>query len=368
MSGTTTDPGDKSSGQIETEVAETRAHVSGTLDALREKLAPGQLMDQMVDQITDYARGSGGAEFARNLGSSVRANPLPVALIGAGIAWLLLSRNDASGPVAPSASAPVPRLIPAPARGPHLGSMPLSGSGSGPGMAGTARARVSDAVGTAQERMGQVAGAAGDAVSGAASAMGDAASRVAEAGSELVDSVSDAAGRAVQGLGAFGQQAAGAAGEGLGMVRSTASSTARTASRGLDQLTEAQPLLFGALGLALGAALGAVLPRTSTEDQLMGEMRDTVADRVGDAAREGYESVRTAAGEHLGQVQEAVAATYSETKEKLDQGGLSAAGDVLGKAAGEVTRAAGEALRGVAEEAKRSIAEAGEPKDGPKQG
>jgi ElaB/YqjD/DUF883 family membrane-anchored ribosome-binding protein len=359
MSGTGTDPGAKSSGEIETEVERTRANVSDTLDALRGKMAPSQLMDQMVDRVTDYARGSGGAEFARNLGASVRANPLPVALIGAGIAWLLLSKNDSAGgvsggPAAPSAHAPVPRLLPAPG-GDSSGGMAASAAG----MAGTARARVSGAMETVQDRAGQMAGAAGDAVSRAGSAVGDAASRVAAAGSDLVDSASDSAGRAVQGLGAFGQQAVGAVGEGLGSARSGAAS----ASRGLGQLTEAQPLLFGALGLALGAALGAVLPRTRAEDQLMGETRDTVADRVGEAAREGYENVRSAAGEHLDHVQEAVATTYSETKQRLDQEGISSAGDVLGKAAGDVTRAAGEALRGVAEEARRTV-EGGEPKQG----
>ncbi|HEY8613011.1 MAG TPA: DUF3618 domain-containing protein [Roseomonas sp.] len=370
MSGTTTDPGDKSSGQIETEVEQTRANVSGTLDALRGKLAPGQLMDQVVDQVTDYARGSGGAEFARNLGASIRDNPLPVALIGAGIAWLLLSKNGSGGHASSSASASSPKLLPPPDSGSYsgayVGSMPVSGSGSG--RTGTARARISDMVESTQERAGQAAGAASDAMSRATSAVGDAASRVAAAGSDLASSVSDAAGRAAQGLGSLGQQAVGAVGEGLGTARSRASSTTRGASGSFEHLAEAQPLLFGALGLALGAALGAVLPRTQTEDRLLGEARDTVADRVEDAAREGYESVRAAAGEQLERVQESVAATYSETKEQLDRGGLSNAGNTLGKAAGDVTRVAGEALREVAEGTKRSIAEAGEPKERPHQG
>lgn len=358
MSGTSTDPGVKSSGEIESEVEQTRANVSGTLDALRGKMAPSQLMDQVVEQITDYARGSGGSEFVRNLGTSVRTNPLPVVLIGAGIAWLLLSKNEATGGTStgsstPPANAPVPRLLPAPSGGSSESGMAASAGN----MAGTARARVLDAIDAAQDRVGQVAGAAGDAASRASVAVGDAASRVTAVGSDIAGSVSDAAGRAVQSVGAFGQQAVGAAGEGLNTARSTAAS----AARGVGQLTEAQPLLFGALGLALGAALGAVLPRTQAEDQLLGEMRDTVVNQVGDAAREGYENVRTAADEHLNHVQEAVAATYSETKQRLDQEGLSSVGDVLGQAAGNVTRAAGEALRSVTEEARRTV-EGGEPK------
>jgi hypothetical protein len=61
-------------------------------------------------------------------------------------------------------------------------------------------------------------------------------------------------------------------------------------------------------------------------------------------------------------VQERVADTYSEVKDQLNQGGLSSAGETLGKAAGDITRAAGEAMRGVADEAKRSISEGPEAK------
>jgi ElaB/YqjD/DUF883 family membrane-anchored ribosome-binding protein len=367
MSGTT-NAGEKSSGQIETEVEQTRANVSGTLDALREKLAPGQMMDQLVDQVADYARGSGGAEFARNLGASVRDNPLPVALIGAGIAWLLLSRNGAGGQAASATSTSGPKLLPAPDSGTrstsYIGSMPISASER----RGTARARVSDVIGSTQEKMSDAAGAAHETVSRATSAVSDAASQVTMAGADLAESVSNTAGKAAQGIGSLGHQAAEAIGEGLSTARHHASSATRAGSGGLEHFAEAQPLLFGALGLALGAALGALLPRTRTEDRLLGEVRDNVADRVGDAAREGYESVRTAAGERLDRVQDAVASTHSEMKDRLNQGDLSSVGDTLGKAAGDVTRAAGEALRGVAEDAKRSIAETGEPHEHPHRG
>jgi hypothetical protein len=367
MSGTT-NPGDKSSGQIETEVEQTRANVSGTLDALREKLAPGQMMDQLVDQVADYARGSGGAEFVRNLGASVRDNPLPVALIGAGIAWLLLSKNGTGSHAASATSSSNPKLLPAPDHGSsstsYIGSMPIAASEN----TGTARARVSDVIGSTQEKVSDAAGATRETVSRASSAVRDAASHVTTAGSDLAENISNTAGKAAQGIGSLGHQAAEAVGEGLSTVRRHASSATRTGPGGLEHFAEAQPLLFGALGLALGAALGAVLPRTRTEDRLLGEVRDSVTDRVGDAAREGYEQVRAAAGERLDRVQDAVASTYSEAKDRLDQGGLSSAGGTLGKAAGDVAQAAGEALRGAAEDAKRSIAEAGEPQEHPRRG
>ena len=80
-----THPGDKSADELEREVEAKRAEVEENLDALQDRLSPGQLMDQLFD----YAKNGNGAEFTRNLGRSMRDNPMPVALIGAGMAWLM---------------------------------------------------------------------------------------------------------------------------------------------------------------------------------------------------------------------------------------------------------------------------------------
>ena len=37
-----------------------------------------------------YARGHGGAEFIRNLGDQVKANPFPLALVAAGLGWMMV--------------------------------------------------------------------------------------------------------------------------------------------------------------------------------------------------------------------------------------------------------------------------------------
>jgi hypothetical protein len=48
-----------SSAQLEREAEQTRTHLSQTLAELRERITPGQLLDQRVD----YAKDSGGGEF-----------------------------------------------------------------------------------------------------------------------------------------------------------------------------------------------------------------------------------------------------------------------------------------------------------------
>ena len=86
-----------SSVQLEREAEQTRSQLAQTLGELRQRITPGQLVDQAVD----YAKDSGGGQFVRNLSRQATSNPMPVALIGAGMAWLMLS-NDRQ----PSASRP----------------------------------------------------------------------------------------------------------------------------------------------------------------------------------------------------------------------------------------------------------------------
>jgi Protein of unknown function (DUF3618) len=80
------------SARLEREVEETRWQLTGTLEELRGRMTPRQV----VDQVIDYTRDSPAAEFFRNMGREVRENPLPLALIGIGIAWLLLASNRTS--------------------------------------------------------------------------------------------------------------------------------------------------------------------------------------------------------------------------------------------------------------------------------
>jgi hypothetical protein len=77
--------------EIERDLSGTRARLGATIDALRRKLAPGGMADGMADGAISYAKGTGGAEFGRNLAGTVRGTPVPVALLGVGLAWLMLA-------------------------------------------------------------------------------------------------------------------------------------------------------------------------------------------------------------------------------------------------------------------------------------
>jgi hypothetical protein len=78
--------------QLEQEAEVTRWRLSQTLEELRGRMTPGQA----VDQLLDYTRNGPTGEFLRNLGREVRENPMPLVLIGIGIAWLMIASSRTS--------------------------------------------------------------------------------------------------------------------------------------------------------------------------------------------------------------------------------------------------------------------------------
>lgn len=76
--------------EILAEIEQTRHEMDSTLTAIEHRLTPGQLVDQGLD----YLRSSGANDFVQNLGGQVKNNPLPVALVGLGVAWLMATGKN----------------------------------------------------------------------------------------------------------------------------------------------------------------------------------------------------------------------------------------------------------------------------------
>src|SRR3954447_16115086 len=72
---------------IERDLAQTRSRLDATIDALERRLSPGTVVDQAIASVKE----TGGGELGRSLMLAVRDHPIPVVLIGIGIAWLMLS-------------------------------------------------------------------------------------------------------------------------------------------------------------------------------------------------------------------------------------------------------------------------------------
>ena len=73
----------RQSEQLEHEAEEARAKLANSLDELRARMNPGEI----VDEIVEYVRETPVADFIRNLARDVRESPLPLLVIFAGIAW-----------------------------------------------------------------------------------------------------------------------------------------------------------------------------------------------------------------------------------------------------------------------------------------
>src|SRR5712692_6712006 len=74
---------------LEREAEARRTLLAETFDELRARVTPGHVLDRLVDYATD----SGGADFFRNLRDQTVANPLALGIVGAGLAWLMLSNG-----------------------------------------------------------------------------------------------------------------------------------------------------------------------------------------------------------------------------------------------------------------------------------
>jgi hypothetical protein len=79
--------------EIQAEIERTRREMDGTLNAIEHRLTPGQLYDQGMQ----YLRNNGGTEFVTNLGNQAKRNPMPVALVGIGLAWLMATQKAGPG-------------------------------------------------------------------------------------------------------------------------------------------------------------------------------------------------------------------------------------------------------------------------------
>ena len=240
--------------QLEREAELSRAQLAASLDELRS-ITPGRVMDEILG----YAK-SGSAELLRGIGSQVVEHPLPATLIGAGLAWLIMS-NSANGSSGGAAYPDRTRASSAESWFPETGR---SASATAEGMRDRAGSAMQDVKESAQSAMSNM-GARLDTTS----------DMVRERALSIGDSISDAYGAVAD------------------RVSSTASSVADTAASitpSQDELVRAAqrvwdfckdpPLVVAGLGIALGAALGAAIPQTGAENRLMGEAADSLKDKA----------------------------------------------------------------------------------------
>jgi hypothetical protein len=228
--------------ELRAEIAETRDEMSETIEAIQDRLTPSNIVANATDsvrtaatekvkQMANTAGDAADRMMNNTFMDTVRANPLPAAMIGIGAAWLLMkgrSRED------------------------YDRTSAYRDEYDWRTRTGASTLRYGSADTTPQRDT--------------AGRIGDVASTVASRASETVDEVRYAARR-----------------------------TARRAQFSFDRVLRENPLALGAAATLVGAAIGMTMPATETENELMGEARDSVVGRAREMASDAAERVSNVA-------------------------------------------------------------------------
>lgn len=275
---------EKSSAEIQREIDADRQRIGERIGAIQERMSPGQL----IDEVLAYTKNSGGAEYISNLGQALKANPLPVALMGVSMAWLMATQGSSTGAARSSSSKPddyplfpvegrVRRLGPPENEGSHRYSRFEDGSGR----------RFKALTDDAGHRAGHFVDEAGKTYRGFSNAAGKQVDQIVDETGAILDAASGWASDTWSLVKDTASQVAGYASDASSSLSERSASAGSNVNEQVGKLNQAiltqfrdQPLVGGALAFALGAAIGATLPHTEKEDEALGEAADAAKDAV----------------------------------------------------------------------------------------
>lgn len=266
------EPTDPRVSDIRQSIEQTRAEMSGTIDEIQDRLSPANIKEQVIEQVKEqyeHAKESvreatiGKVEdmvervsltvndTGRNIFQTIKANPIPIALVGAGLTWLCINATKGNGRAARHSQDRFGDYDPRWRRYDEAGS--FEGAGLREQAAHTVR----------------------DAANAAAGTIADQAHHLRQAAENLADktraTVSNALTRTQ---------------ETAGHLADEAQHQARRAGDRIQSTVWEAPLAAGAMALALGVGIGLAIPQTEKENELMGEARDTLVDKAQSAATE----------------------------------------------------------------------------------
>lgn len=263
---------------IRAEIDETRSRMSETLDELGERLNPTVVKERVKDTIREatigrvehMARNAADKvnDTGRGMADTIRDNPIPAAMVGVGLAWLLLNgRRADSGHVAKY------RYY----QGREWDAADEYEEGEELGASGKVervRERASEIAGTVRSKTKEKAGELAD--------------RAQQMAGTVKERAHDVAGRVNE----RAHDVAGRVNERAHDVAGSVAETSRRQARRMEDLFYENPLAIGAVTLAAGFAVGLGAPRTDVEVRLMGDARDKVVDRVRGMAEEKKEQAQ----------------------------------------------------------------------------
>jgi len=284
----------KTSAELEREVEDARGRIDQTVEALKDKMQPKEMFDEATKMM-----GGASNKVLTTAVEQLRENPIPIALIGLGVAWLAISQT----------------------RRPSIGGSGYQASGYYPTYEGYdedegLRAKVKAKAEAAKAKLAETAEKA--------------KATLADAQHHAADGVISARGKAGQ----YAHKAQEKAGEYAHLAQEKAGEYGRAARHRFDETLQNEPLVIGAIGVAVGAAIGAALPSTPVERRYIGPARAKVADRakaslddVKDVAQRAYGQVKDELHRQTGPAGEG--ATFREKASAIAEAGARTVKDEL---------------------------------------
>jgi hypothetical protein len=93
--------------RLEREAEDLRRQLQATIEELRARMT----LARAVDQAIDLVRHGPAKEFLRDLAVELRRNPLPLVLIGMGVAWLAVASYRRRGRIRAGTAAAVAKKV-----------------------------------------------------------------------------------------------------------------------------------------------------------------------------------------------------------------------------------------------------------------
>lgn len=287
--------------QLEAQIAQTRREMSETIDEIQQRLAPDRLkheaqetvrqatigkVEDMKDKATHTAN-----NWRDDLMRTVRDNPVPAAMVGLGLGWLLMERsNDERSYYGAGRSRPYTSE--------YMGSDYTRYQQYGePSTGERMRQRGQDVRERARETASELE------------------SRVQETTGELEERAQETAEQVRQRAERMQQQAE----ERYDEMRHRVRQETREAKHDVQRMMHENPMAIGAVALALGLGVGLLMPSTRQENELLGPYRDQFVDRAQDKAEETMDQVRSVASEAQSAAKDAMKDVKQETKKAAQE-------------------------------------------------
>lgn len=384
------------SNEIRADIDQTRQSVGDKIDQLQARLDPNKLKQQAAETVqemltdtansmTEYVR-SHRDDITTSLADAARRNPLPAALVGVGIGWLILEsfaggkssryEDERWGGERKNFSSRSPRRpYEGDARGfrqsneyasdeypsyrePTYASSANFQSGYDYGQSVESQQGgsnpIAKAAGSVKDTMGSVKDSVGDVGHEIRDRVGDVGQEIKERVGDVKDRVTDAVQGVRQQAGQMGNQTQHSferAGNRVGDWQNRARYEGQRRGQQVMRNLEDNPLTYGVVALAAGAALAILLPQTRTENRAFGEMRDQVMAK-------GQEVLDTAKS-HAQQVVSEIRPELEETARKLVSDVKEAGKEVAQTAQSEIRPIVDKAVSKTKEEARNAAQEVG---------